>query len=72
MPFKRLYERFVTNLSDPDMRADACWALMGGKVIGLVLVLTAMRIFLRAGAVTRRRRPAARLRKSTRSTPRGR
>ena len=45
MPFKKLYERFVTNLSDPDVRLRV-WALMGGKVIGLVLVLTAMKIFL--------------------------
>ena len=45
MPFKKLYERFVTNISDPDVRVRV-WALMGGKVIGLVLVLTAMKIFL--------------------------
>src|SRR6478752_4724312 len=39
------YRRIRTNLSDPAMRAKVL-ALMGGKVIGLILLLTAMRIFL--------------------------
>jgi hypothetical protein len=43
MTFKKPSERFVTNISDPDVRLRV-WALMGGKVIGLVL--TAMKIFL--------------------------
>ena len=69
MPFKKLYERFVTNISDPDVRLRV-WALMGGKVIGLVLVLTAMKIFLAPALYAQA--PAARVRKSMPSTRRGR
>ena len=70
MSITYFYRRIRTNFSDPDMRAKVL-ALVGGKAIGLILLLTAMRIYLRAGAVSRRRRPPARRRKSTRSTRRG-
>ena len=40
-----LRKRIRMSLSDPDMRAKAL-ALMGGKVIGLILVLSTMRVFL--------------------------
>jgi len=45
----RLYRRFKTALRDPHMRANVL-ALAGGKAIGLVLLLTAMSIYL-PGAV---------------------
>ena len=41
----KLYTRLRTNFSDADLRARVL-ALMGGKLIGLALVLTAMRIFI--------------------------
>jgi Amt family ammonium transporter len=41
----KIYRQFMTNMSDPDMRAKVL-ALAGGKAIGLTLLLTAMRIFL--------------------------
>jgi len=40
-----LWKRLTTNFSDPVLRAKVL-ALMGGKAIGLILLLTAMRIFL--------------------------
>jgi Amt family ammonium transporter len=40
-----MYRQFMTNVSNPDLRAQVM-ALMGGKLIGLALVLTAMRMFL--------------------------
>jgi hypothetical protein len=40
-----LWKRVTTNLSDPDMRAKVL-ALAGGKAIGLILLLTAMKIYL--------------------------
>ena len=40
-----LQQRLRISLSDPDVRAKAL-ALMGGKVIGLILLLSAMRVFL--------------------------
>src|SRR5204863_9450503 len=43
-----LWKRITTNLSDPDMRAKVL-ALAGGKAIGLVLLLTAMSIYLGGG-----------------------
>lgn len=45
MGIPRLYRRVVSVLSDPDMRANAL-ALVGGKMIGLILLLSAMRLFL--------------------------
>src|SRR6266849_10560356 len=45
MRFDRLWKQLKTNLSDPDMRAKVL-ALAGGKAIGLILVLMAMRIYL--------------------------
>src|SRR6202047_1986713 len=45
MRVSKIYRQFMTNFSNPDLRAKVM-ALMGGKLIGLVLVLTAMRIFL--------------------------
>src|SRR6202049_3970013 len=41
----KIFKRFMTNMSDPEMRAKVL-ALAGGKAIGLTLLLTAMRIFL--------------------------
>jgi Amt family ammonium transporter len=40
-----LWKRLKTNLRDPQMRANVL-ALAGGKAIGLILLLTAMRVFL--------------------------
>ncbi|HKF69757.1 MAG TPA: ammonium transporter [Vicinamibacterales bacterium] len=40
-----LWKRIKTSLSDPDMRAKVL-ALAGGKAIGLILLLTAMKIYL--------------------------
>src|SRR5215831_15853701 len=40
-----LWKRIKTNLSDPAMRAKVL-ALVGGKAIGLILLLIAMRMFL--------------------------
>src|SRR5215470_8058370 len=40
-----LWKRIKTTLSDPDMRAKVL-ALAGGKAIGLILLLTAMKIYL--------------------------
>src|SRR6185503_6296896 len=40
-----LYRRFLTNFSDPELRIKM-WALVGGKAIGLVLVLAAMGVFI--------------------------
>jgi Amt family ammonium transporter len=45
MRFNTLRKRFLHNFSDPEMRAKVL-ALVGGKAIGLTLVLTAMRIFV--------------------------
>ena len=45
MGTSRLYGRVVSAFTDPDMRANVL-ALAGGKAIGLVLLLTAMRAFL--------------------------
>src|SRR5712675_812953 len=45
MLITHLYRRVKTNLSDPAMRANVL-ALMGGKAIGLILLLTAMRVFV--------------------------
>src|SRR6201982_963060 len=41
----KLYRRLKTELHDPHMRANVL-ALAGGKAIGLVLLLTAMSIYL--------------------------
>ena len=43
-----LWKRIRTNLSDPDMRAKVL-AFAGGKAIGLILLLTAMKIYLAPG-----------------------
>src|SRR5262249_20201038 len=40
-----LWQRITTNFRDPDMRARVL-ALAGGKAIGLILLLTAMKIYL--------------------------
>ena len=45
MHSRTLWKRIATNLSDPDMRANVL-ALAGGKAILLILLLTAMRIFV--------------------------
>src|ERR1700682_2308130 len=45
MRFNTLRKRFLHNFSDPEMRAKVL-ALVGGKAIGLTLLLTAMRIFV--------------------------
>jgi Amt family ammonium transporter len=45
MALSRLRSRLSTALRDPDMRARVL-ALAGGKAIGLVLLLSAMRVFL--------------------------
>ena len=45
MGLSRLCSRIVSALRDPDMRAKVL-ALAGGKAIGLILLLTAMRVFL--------------------------
>jgi Amt family ammonium transporter len=45
MPINALRKRLTTALSDPAMRAKVL-ALAGGKAIGLILLLTAMRIYL--------------------------
>ena len=45
MGITRLFRRVVSALSDPDMRANVL-ALAGGKMIGLLLLLSAMRLFL--------------------------
>ena len=45
MGISRLCSRLVSALRDPDMRARVL-ALAGGKAIGLILLLTAMRVFL--------------------------
>ena len=45
MPINTLWKRLTNNFSDPVMRAKVL-ALMGGKAIGLILLLTAMRVFL--------------------------
>ena len=45
MLLKNFYDRFTRNVADPDMRAKVL-ALMGGKLIGLVFLLTAMRVYL--------------------------
>src|ERR1700704_3442327 len=45
MMLRRLWKRLSTNFADPAIRTRVI-ALMGGKAIGLVLVLTAMKIFL--------------------------
>jgi Amt family ammonium transporter len=49
MLLTKLYRRFMTNFSDPAMRAKAL-ALLGGKAIGLILLLSVMRIFVAPGA----------------------
>src|SRR5436305_11340110 len=45
MTVSMLRKRLKTNLSDPAMRAKVL-ALAGGKAIGLILLLTAMRVFV--------------------------
>jgi len=45
MSSRILWKRIKTSLSDPDMRAKVL-ALAGGKAIGLILLLTAMKIYL--------------------------
>src|SRR5215831_1932531 len=45
MRLTTLWQRITTNLRDPDMRARVL-ALVGGKAIGLILLLTAMKIYL--------------------------
>src|SRR5262249_12790984 len=40
-----LWQRITSNFRDPDMRARVL-ALVGGKAIGLILLLTAMKIYL--------------------------
>src|SRR5215831_6539111 len=45
MRLTTLWQRITTNLKDPDMRARVL-ALVGGKAIGLILLLTAMKIYL--------------------------
>src|SRR4051812_35126990 len=45
MVLKKLYPRVSTSLRDPHTRANVL-ALAGGKAIGLVLLLTAMRLYL--------------------------
>ena len=45
MGIRGLSRRVVTALRDPEMRANVL-ALAGGKMIGLILLLTAMRVFL--------------------------
>ena len=61
--------RLVRNFKDPVVFGQVM-ALMGGKLIGLTLVLTAMRIFIAPAVFARRR--TARPRKSTPSTRCGR
>ena len=45
MAINTVWKRITTNLSDPDMRTKVL-ALAGGKAIGLILLLTAMRMFM--------------------------
>jgi Amt family ammonium transporter len=45
MRFKKICERLTANFSDPAMRARVL-ALIGGKAIGLILLLTVMRMYL--------------------------
>ncbi|MBS1818429.1 MAG: ammonium transporter [Acidobacteria bacterium] len=45
MGITRLFRRIVAALEDPNIRANAL-ALAGGKAIGLILLLSAMRMFL--------------------------
>ena len=45
MSVRAMYGRLRSNFSDPDIRARML-ALIGGKAIGLVLLLTAMRVFV--------------------------
>src|SRR6476660_2279555 len=45
MRINTMWKRITNNLSDPDMRAKVL-ALAGGKAIGLILLLTAMRLFV--------------------------
>ena len=45
MRINTVWNRITTNLSDPDMRAKVL-ALASGKAIGLILLLTAMRIYV--------------------------
>jgi Amt family ammonium transporter len=45
MPVTSLRERFLSNFRDPIMRGNVL-ALAGGKLIGLILLLTAMRVYL--------------------------
>src|SRR5580765_7419786 len=45
MGLRKLGDRFVNNFRDPHMRANVL-ALAGGKAIGLILLLTAMWIYL--------------------------
>src|SRR3954470_19936739 len=47
MGIKRAWNRLLSNLNDADMRANVL-ALAGGKAIGVVLLLTAMRLYLPA------------------------
>ena len=71
MRVQTLWKRVRTNLSDPDMRAKVL-ALVGGKAIGLMLVLTAMRIYLAPALFAQAPARPGRLRRSTPSTRRGR
>ena len=52
MGLSRLHSRFMSAFRDPDMRANVL-AVAGGKAIGLILLLTAMRAFSAAGAARR-------------------
>src|SRR5262245_32424685 len=45
MFIRTLFKRLAARLDDPGMRANVL-ALVGGKAIGLILLLTAMRIFV--------------------------
>src|SRR5580765_8678280 len=45
MGLRKLGDRLATNMRDPEMRANVL-ALVGGKAIGLILLLTAMWIYL--------------------------
>ena len=52
-----LWQRITTNFRDPDMRARVL-ALVGGKAIGLILLLTAMKIYLAPARFAQPVRPA--------------
>jgi ammonium transporter, Amt family len=58
MTVSTLRKRLKTNLSDPAMRARVL-ALAGGKAIGLILLLTAMRVFVAPAVFAQAAAPAA-------------